>query len=451
MTVPPPLVTAVSMGYGHLRAAHALAEELGVEVARADRGPHAGPVERALWSLARRLYEGVSRGSQGRLAGSLLRAMLDRLTRIGPPPGATDPTRPTVAARFLELLVGCGVGRRIARTACAEVRPLVTTYFVPALAADRLRHRATYCLVTDTDASRAWVPPAAGKTGITFLTPTARVTERLRTYGVPGERIVESGFPLPPALLGGPELPALRRALAARLGRLDPHGAFRTARRGELEELLAAPLPPPDGRPPLLTYAVGGAAAQAGLARRILADLGPAIAHGRLRLCLVAGTHIALAERFARWVRGAGLETALEAGEITILAEPDLQTSFRRVHAALAQTDVLWTKPSEMTFFAALGLPLLLASPVGAQERANRRWALEAGVALPRPSPEGTARLLVQLLDRGALAAAAWAGFLRLPADGLYRICALLERDLSPGRRPARSCRAPSSLRASSS
>ena len=38
---------------------------------------------------------------------------------------------------------------------------------------------------------------------------------------------------------------------------------------------------------------------------------------------------------------------------------------------------MLWTKPSEMTFYAALGIPLILAPPLGAHERYNRRWALE--------------------------------------------------------------------------
>jgi len=37
--------------------------------------------------------------------------------------------------------------------------------------------------------------------------------------------------------------------------------------------------------------------------------------------------------------------------------------------------------PSEMTFFAALGLPLILAPAVGVHERYNARWATEAGAA----------------------------------------------------------------------
>jgi hypothetical protein len=38
----PPVVASVEMGYGHLRAAHALASALGVEILHVDRPPLAG-------------------------------------------------------------------------------------------------------------------------------------------------------------------------------------------------------------------------------------------------------------------------------------------------------------------------------------------------------------------------------------------------------------------------
>ncbi len=470
------MVTAVVMGYGHLRAAHALAEALGVELVRADRRPYSTASEQALWSLARWLYDGLSRASQGRLTGWLLRPALELLTRIGPPPGASDSTRPTAAARLLARLVGSGndpgkgVGQAVGQAAGQGVveaarragRPLLTTYFLPALAAQRSGYRPTYCLVTDTDLSRAWVPAAAAETVVTYLAPSGQAADRLRSYGVPAEQVVETGFPLPPALLGGPDLPTLRHHLAARLARLDPTGTFRAAHREEIEHDLGETVAPADRRPPLLTYAVGGAGAQAALARAILVDLAPAILQGRLRLGLVAGSRPALATRFTRWAERLGLGAALGEGGLTILAEGDVERYFARFHALLAETDVLWTKPSEMTFFAALGLPLLLAPPVGAQERANRRWALDAGVAFPRETASGTGRWLSRRLDDGTLAAAAWTGFRRLPADGVYRIRALIEGEEAAGPdrgadrddaisrpRPERSAPAPSSPRAS--
>lgn len=54
--------------------------------------------------------------------------------------------------------------------------------------------------------------------------------------------------------------------------------------------------------------------------------------------------------------------------------------------------------------------------------RYNRRWAIEHGAApTPRKAHE-VAGWLGEWLADGTLAGVAWAGFGRLPQDGLYRI-----------------------------
>src|SRR4051794_4504775 len=52
-----PLVVAIEMGYGHLRAAEPIARLLGTEVLHADRPPLADTEEQRLWREARRAYE----------------------------------------------------------------------------------------------------------------------------------------------------------------------------------------------------------------------------------------------------------------------------------------------------------------------------------------------------------------------------------------------------------
>ena len=94
----------------------------------------------------------------------------------------------------------------------------------------------------------------------------------------------------------------------------------------------------------------------------------------------------------------------------------------QRFHARLADVDVLWTKPSEMTFFGALGLPLLFCPPIGVHEAYNRRWAIEAGAGVKQREPAFAAEWLDDWLADGTLAGAAWSGYMRLPKFGLYRI-----------------------------
>jgi UDP-N-acetylglucosamine:LPS N-acetylglucosamine transferase len=244
------------------------------------------------------------------------------------------------------------------------------------------------------------------------------VVRRLRAYGVNKHQIELSGFPLPHSLVGGHLAPTLRSNLAARLARLDPKHQFRTQYAAELSAFEA--LPEPLG-PFHLVFAVGGAGAQAGLSEQFLPSLRDALRSDRMRLTLVAGVRPDVREQFEHAVERAGLQREL-GSRLNILFEPDIDAYLDRFDALLAGTDVLWTKPSEMVFYAALGLPLLLSEPIGVHENYNRRFARENGAAFSARDPSTIAERLQELLDDGLLAAAAWAGYKHLPHLGLYRV-----------------------------
>jgi hypothetical protein len=84
---------------------------------------------------------------------------------------------------------------------------------------------------------------------------------------------------------------------------------------------------------------------------------------------------------------------------------------------------VLWTKPSELAFYCGLGLPILMADPIGAQEELNKRWLREihAGVSPPGPI-DACGEWLFDLRESGRLAEAAWDGFLKARKLGTYKI-----------------------------
>jgi glycosyltransferase involved in cell wall biosynthesis len=187
----------------------------------------------------------------------------------------------------------------------------------------------------------------------------------------------------------------------------------------------------------------GGAGAQAEFARRFPSSLRPHIQAGRLRLALLAGTRPSVARGFEKLV--ARHDLTGHAG-VRVVAAADLDSYFRVCNALLAEADVLWTKPSELTFFAALGLPLVLSPAVGIQEVYNRRWAIENGAGVPQRATDAAGDWLAEWIDDGTLAGAAWNGFTRLPKRGLYRILRALERAPAAARpSEARSPAAPAS------
>jgi hypothetical protein len=416
-----PLVAAAEMGYGHLRAARSIAAALGDRVVRVDHGPVAGPGEERVWARVRRAYETLSRVSQWPIVGAPMRWWLDELTSIPHLHPARDLSGPTAGVELLERLAASGLGSGLVEALRRSERPLVTTFYAPAIVADAAGWPEIHCVVTDTDVNRIWAPRDAQATRIRYLVPTPRAGRRLRQYGVPADRITFTGFPLPDDLVGGLELVRLRRNLAARIARLDPTGAFRREHAEELAHFLGAAEADRADGPPLIVFAVGGAAAQAELARSFLPSLRAAILDGRLRVTLVAGVKPLARIAFEEAIHCARLEDAMGAG-LEILSAGDVDAYFDAMNRLLGRADVLWTKPSEMCFYAALGLPLVCAPPVGLHERVNRRWVRENGAGFKQRDPRYVGEWLGDMLEDGALAAAAWAGFTRLPKFGLYRV-----------------------------
>jgi hypothetical protein len=417
-----PLVVAIEMGYGHLRAADPLARAFDTDVLHCDRSPLADETEQRLWREARRFYEMGSRLSQLPGIGAPLRAGLDALTNIPRLYPRRDLSAPTTSARTVERFAGRGLGHGLADRMKASGETLLTTFFTPAVIADRNGCERVFCVVTDSDINRVWAPFDARRSRLRYFAPSMRVVRRLQAYGVPPEHIELTGFPLPDELLGGLDLAALKRNLAARLVRLDPAGMFRAQFRDELTHFFG-PLPvEEEGKAPRVTFAIGGAGAQVGIVREFLPHFAEPLRRGRWHLSLVAGIRGEVNDALKDAVAGAGLEPLIGTHIDILYAPGGFGEYFRLFNALLARTDVLWTKPSEMTFYAALGLPLVVAPPMGVHERYNLRWAREAGAGLKQRDARWAAEWLADWLDDGTLAAAAWNGYLRLPKHGLYRI-----------------------------
>ena len=417
------------MGYGHQRPARALATQLGCEVFHADKPPLADQEEQACWAKIRQFYENVSRISSLPYIGTPFRFTLNAVTGIPHLYPFRDLSSPTLAVSYLERSARQGLGRSMITYLEDHDLPLLTTFYSPAILADYHGYDRIYCVITDSDVNRVWAPIAPKTTKIRYFAPSGRAVRRMRAYGVDPHSIELTGFPLPHSLVGGPEAPVLRNNLAARLGRLDPHRVFRRQFAADLESFEALP---ELGGPLHLVFAVGGAGAQADLPAKFLPSLRDAVLGDRLRLTLVAGVRSEVRDQFVRDLERTGLSGELDR-RIAILFDPDIDGYLDRFDEVLASADILWTKPSEMVFYGALGLPLLLSEPIGVHENYNRRYARESGVAFIQRDPRTIGERLMELLDDGHLAAAAWAGYRRLPHSGLYRVLERMQA-LSGGR-----------------
>lgn len=414
-------MVAAELGLGHLRAARPLAAALGVPTVYADRVPLCEPHEQRMWEGVRQAYRWGVASSQLPVMGRSMRRLVDAATMIPPLYMYRDFAGPSVAARSIDAMIRAGLGRRLIDRLQETGAPLLTTFYLPAIVADRAGVQSIFCVVTDADVSRIWAPCDPRESRIRYLVPSPRVVRRLRSIGVPREHIAYTGFPLPPALVGGEELGTLRRTLAARLVRLDPKGRFRAQAQSEELLALAHTAHEHEKQPPLVTITAGAAGSRAGRFEAFVPAVRHAVVAGAIRLALVAGVRADLARRYHAMLRRNYMDRFIGRG-IEILIADHHEQYFDRFDELLSRTDVLWTRPNELVFYTGLGLPLIVTPPVGVHERFNRRFALEEAVAVKQRRPAQLPARIHEWLKDGTLAAAAWRGYLRMPKFGTERI-----------------------------
>jgi len=429
------------MGLGHQRATYPLRDiaygrihHFGEEILDENKN------ERRLWKLFRESYELISRVRNVPIIGPTAFSVLEKLQNISPYYPFKDRSRPSLQLKSLYSLIHRGMGYSLFNMIKSQdIRlPIITSFYASAIAAEELTDLPVYCIICDTDINRVWVAENPKKSRIIYFAPCAQALRRLKQYGVPDERIFLTGFPLPDENLGGPSLSILREDLKDRLIRLDPTKQFRTIHGKEAMHYLGTDdLEGPSGKPLTITYAVGGAGAQTEIAEQLLKSLAPLIKNGDIRINLVAGIRSGVNSLFLQYLEENGLRDCKAA---RIIYQPDLNDYFYEFNQALRSTDILWTKPSELSFYCGLGLPIIISPPIGPHEVCNSRWLQAIGAGIPQEDPRYCSEWIMDYLSDGRLSLAAWDGFLYARKMGTYRIKEVLlsgsmERDFSPLKR----------------
>lgn len=417
-------VVSVDMGYGHHRAAYNLRHLAQGKIINANNYQGIPLKDKNIWDHSREFYEFISRFQYVPIIGRTAFDLYDKLQMIPPFYPRRDLTDPNFSLKkIVKTIIKNDWGKHFIHHLSKNPLPLISTFFIPAFMAETFNYPGEiYCVICDADFSRSWVSLKPAKSRIKYLAPTFRVAERLRLYGVAPERIFLTGFPLPTENLGGLSLKTLRHDLGARLINLDTKGKFFKDRLQVVKhQLNGHNLKTKPTRVLNLTFAVGGAGAQRDLAHVIIQSLRRKILQKEIEINLVAGTRQDVRQFFMDALKECGLESVIGKG-VKILFTPDRESYFVKFNNLLRTTDILWTKPSELCFYSALGLPIIMAPPIGSQEKFNLIWLRSIGAGIRQDDPRYTDEWLFDWLDSGWLAEAAMEGFLEAPKFGTYNI-----------------------------
>lgn len=431
-------IVAVDMGYGHQRAAFPL-EYIATlpagwtnehsPIISANNYYGIPEVDKRKWDQTQKTYEWFSRMRGLPIIGKLIFGIMDYFQKIEDFYPKRDLSKPTIQVRQIFKMIKGGLGRHLIDTLNEKPLPLLSTFFIPALFAEEHGYKGEiYCLCTDTDISRAWVPLYPEKSRIIYLAPDMRVKDRLIEYGIKKENIVLTGFPLPLNCLGDEnDFSIAKKALNRRIRKLDPKGYYVSKNSAIISEYLGA-LENIDNKTVSLTFAIGGAGAQSEIGFSILSSLKKCIDYNLVSLNLVVGTSKTLLEKYKNFIESdAKLLDLYNEGKIKIIYRENKFEYFREFEKVLLETDVLWTKPSELSFYTGLGLPIIIAPPLGSQEDFNREWLYRIEAGIDQGNPVFTAGWFIDWLNEGKFAELAMDGFVNAPKHGTYNIGVLLE------------------------
>lgn len=418
-------IISVNMGYGHQRTAfplRVLASKGRVICANDYNGMP--DKDRRIWNVVKAGYELISKFKRIPLIGGFVFFLFDQLQKITVFYPKRDLSESTFQLKNSFSLIRNGWGKHLIEKLSENPLPFVSTFFTPAFMAEYFNYPGDiFCIVCDADVSRAWAPIIPAKSRIKYLVPNLRTVERLKLYGVKEENIFLTGYPLPPENIGKRDEKKVKEDLRVRLFNLDPKKRYFKYYEPLVKKYLGK-ISFKSDRPLTLMFAVGGAGAQKEIGVRIVKSLSGMIKRGKVKIVLVAGTKEKVKKYFEEKIKELGLSRSKNVG---IIFNPEINGYFREFNAALRKTDILWTKPSELSFYSALGLPIIIAPPIGSQEEFNKRWLLKSGFGNLQEDPSHCDQWLLDWLDKGYLAEAAMQGFIEGERMGTFNIKEMIE------------------------
>jgi len=417
-------VISIDMGYGHQRTAHALKPlALRNKIINANNYKDMPESDRMFWDKSQGFYEFVSRFKKVPILGNIMFSIFDATQAVGDFYTDKNLTSSSFTQKGMYPLFKRGWGsdliEKLDDSCKGKNIPFVSTFFTPAFMAEYFKYPGeVFCVVCDTDISRSWAPMNPGSTKIKYFAPTERVYDRLKMYGVPEKNIFLTGYPLPLENIGGENMEILRSDMKERIVNLDPNRIYQR-KYGVIVEKNLGSLPAKVNRPLTIVFAVGGAGAQKEYGIEIVKAFAREIKDKTMKIVLVAGTRKEIKWYFEKELLSAGLDTL---SGVEIIYEDTFEEYYNKFNKALRKADILWTKPSELSFYAALGLPIIIAPTIGSHENINKQWLLDSGFGIEQKDIKFVKRWLMDGIREGSFAKIAMQGFVDGTQLGVLKI-----------------------------
>lgn len=400
------LLATAEMGYGHLRALYPFTEIPEYRLVILGQSDNSKPFERRVWRIALRMYESVSRFKNFPVIGWILFSLMNGFLRIPPRNKHLKSNRRSFPFWLLEQFIKMGLCEGVMMELKKSRSSLLTSFYAPVIAMSGTEGINVYCQICDADLSRVWVARHPKSVNTRYFAPCKSAVIRLRQYGVRPQMIYLTGFPFPHKLVGGMDEEIAKQNYFKRINLLDD------PKRNSQEKPLE------------IAYVVGGAGALSEVGFRLADGLSAEILNGKVILYLVAGIKRDVIEEYMEYKE----KFFPNCNNIQIIGDHGLAGYFNLFVDLISHVHVLWTKPSEIVFYSALGIPIIMTKPIGAQEEANREWVIDSRAGMDQSFSQNLGYWLLTQFHSGNLGRMAHAGWHNGLRTALYRIPDIIKK-----------------------
>lgn len=411
-------LVSAEMGYGHLRTAYPFLKYANNEkIISIGNDEFTSPKVKSKWQRMQKLYEFITRNKDKNFVGKFLFKLLNKMLWIPNPYTNKDLSKPTFQVKTLYSYIKDGLYDDFIKIIEKENLPILSTFYAPTIAADYFGFDKNYCIITDSDLNRVWVAEDPKKSNVKYFVSSYRAYNRLKKYGVLPQNIFVTGYPFNRNIFTDK---AVKYSIARRLKLFAPENFYLQKLAKELLQLDYQNIE--RNEPLTIMYAVGGAGAQKEIGAKIVKSFKQDLLDGNCKIILVAGSRKDVAEYYFNLIGKYKLPN------LSILYNEDKIAYFEEFDKNILEADILWTKPSELSFYSALGIPLILTPSVGAQEKCNKIWLRdELGIGIIQNKPKFAHLWLKDLIKTGRLAEVTLLSYAKQNLDGTDKIISIIK------------------------
>ncbi|MCX7589601.1 MAG: hypothetical protein RMK17_01570 [bacterium] len=300
--------------------------------------------------------------------------------------------------------------------------PIISDLNIPLFMAEYYNYPSKICqIVYRSDIQRSILPLNIIQSKIIYFASTENVAQKLLQYGVLKENIFLTGYPLPKENIGKiNQYEIIKKNIKNRILNLAPKKNYSKNFQDLISKNIGR-LPKQSNHKLTIMFCAEEIEKQKTIAILMLKNLAYMLQNESINLIISCGLNEENKQFFLKEILKLRLGLNIDKN-IFIIYDPLPQKYFKLFNEALNRTDILWTNPNELVFYAALGIPIILSPSKNLNEKINEKWLIENEAGIKQQDPKYTNEWLFDLIREGKLAEMAINGFIKFKKDGLWEI-----------------------------